>query len=242
MLRRANIEPPCVAVWPITGKPCSYLPREGYDTCEAHAPEGDLRAPAPAEEFRCTATNRESGERCRRKHAKGGKVCASHGGNAKQVRGKAEQRTAVERVKKLVATYGLPIEITPEQAILEEVHRTAGHVAWLEQQVHALTEGELVWGITRVKEGGEDRGVTEEATPHAFLKLYQAERSHLAKVCADAIRVGIEERQVKLAEQQGALVAQAIRAILDDLKLTSAQRAMISEVVPRHLRALALTN
>lgn len=232
----------CNGIWPISGKPCKCAARKGMETCPAHDPAGDQRIPPPPDEIRCTAANKESGERCRNGHGPGGKVCGMHGGKARQVVAKAAKRTAAEKVKKMAATYGLPVEITPERAILAEVHRTAGHVAWLEHQVHALTEGELVWGITRVKEGGEDRGTTEEAVPHALLKLYQVERSHLAKVCADAIRVGIEARQVKLAEDQGAMVAQAIRAILDDLKLTAAQRAMVATVVPQHLRALALTN
>lgn len=243
MLRRAKPgETPCTAVWPITSNPCRNAPQSGRDTCDAHAPEGDLRAPAPPEEQRCTATNRESGERCRRYHRSGGNVCALHGGNARQVRNKADKRTAVEKVKALVTTYGLPVDIAPEQAILDEVHRTAGHVAWLEQQVHALTEGELAWGITRVKEGGDDRGTTEEAVPHALLRLYNEERDRLVRVCTAALKAGIEERRVKLAERDGALVAEVIRGILGDLKLTAEQRALVSIVVPQHLRALALTN
>lgn len=242
MLRRANYETPCTGVWPITGKPCANLPREGHQTCEAHAPEGDLRKPPPPDEQRCRGTNRESGERCRSYHRRDGTVCGKHGGNARQVREKDAKRTAEKKVKALVATYGLPVEITPEQAILDEVHRTAGHVAWLEQQVHALTEGELVWGVTRVKEGGDDRGVTEEAAPHALLRLYNEERDRLVRVCAAALKAGIEERRVKLAERDGALVAEVIRAILEDLKLTPAQWALVSTVVPQRLRALALTN
>jgi hypothetical protein len=233
---------PCIGVWPITGKACKNLPCEGQDTCEAHDPAGDRRAPAPAEEFRCTATNKESGERCRRMHATGGKVCANHGGRGANARKGAQRGAAEKKVKALVATYGLPVIISPEQAILDEVHRTAGHVAWLEQVVQNLEPDDLVWGVTKVKEGGEDRGATEEAVPHAFLKLYQAERAHLVKVCAEAIRVGIEARQVKLAEQQGALVAHTIRAILADLRLTAEQRALVPTIVPQHLRELALTN
>lgn len=240
-MKRAMHGIACTGVWPITGNPCRNAPRPGHDTCAAHNPDGDLRRVIPDQQ-RCTGTNKESGERCLRYHAPGGKVCAMHGGNAKQVRSKAGERTAAEKVKNLVATYGLPVEITPEQAILDEVHRTAGHVAWLQQQVHALTEGELVWGITRVKEGGEDRGTTEEAVPHALLKLYHEERDRLVRVCAAALKAGIEERRVKLAERDGALVAEAIRAILADLKLDAAQRALVSTIVPQHLRALALTN
>lgn len=239
-MKRAMHGTACTGIWPITGNPCRNAPRPGHETCAAHNPGGDLRRMIP-EHLRCTGTNKESGERCLRYHATGGKVCAMHGGNAKQVRGKAKKRTAVEKVKDLVATYGLPIDIAPEQAILDEVHRTAGHVAWLEQQVHALTEGELVWGITRVKEGGEDYGTTEEAVPHALLKLYNEERDRLVRVCTAALKAGIEERRVKLAEQQGALVANVIRAILNDLNLTPAQSALVSEIVPKHLRALAAT-
>jgi hypothetical protein len=233
---------PCVGVWPITGSTCKNPAEDGYGTCAAHDPDGDRRPPPPADEQRCTATNKESGERCRRKHITGGKVCRSHGGNAKQNRAAAGQRTADKKARALVATYGLPIDIAPDQAILDEVHRTAGHVAWLERQVHALTEGELVWGITRVKEGGEDRGTTEEAVPNALLRLYNEERDRLVRVCTAALKAGIEERRVKLAERDGALIAEVIRAILDDLKLTSKQWALVSTVVPQHLRALALAN
>lgn len=234
--------PRCTGVWPNTGNLCKNRPRPGVETCAAHDPAGDQRRPPPPDEVRCTASTKETGQRCRLEHEPGVDVCFRHGGSARQVRKVAQQYKAMEEAKAMVATYGLPIDVTPDQAILDEVHRTAGHVAWLEQQIRALGADELIWGITREKDGGEDRGTTFEAVPHAYLKLYQAERAHLAKVSADAIRIGIEARQVKLAEQQGALVAQALRAILDDLQLTAAQRAKIPEIVPMHLRALALLN
>jgi hypothetical protein len=96
----------------------------------------------------------------------------------------------------------------------------------------------LVWGRTKRKEGGEDWGETHEAGANAWLKLYQQERAHLVKVCSEAIRAGIEERRVKLAEAQGEQVAQAIRGILDDLRLTPEQISRVPDIVPKHLRAL----
>lgn len=96
----------------------------------------------------------------------------------------------------------------------------------------------LVWGQTKEKLGGDDRGSTFEAKPNLFLTLYQAERTHLVKVCATAISAGIEERKVRLAESQGALVAEAIRGILGELGLTAKQQQLIADVVPRHLRLL----
>ncbi|MDX3245841.1 hypothetical protein [Streptomyces sp. ME18-1-4] len=156
---------------------------------------------------------------------------------------------AEEKVRRLVETYGRKIDTTAGEALLEEVQWTAGHVAWLRERVQEIeseaavagVDGEhpLVWGVTKRKLGGEDRGTTEEAVPNVWLKLYQQERDHLVKVCSAAIKAGIEERRIQLAEQQGALVAQAIRAILGDLQLTAEQQARVPEVVPRHLRALA---
>jgi hypothetical protein len=236
-------EPHCIGVWRISGNPCKHRARPGTDTCAAHDPAGDLRPPPPPDERRCVATSKETGERCRVAHPPGGTVCTRyHGGNAPQVRAKTKAREQKRRATAMVVTYGLPVEVTPEQAILAEVHRTAGHVAWLEQQVRTLKPDELTWGVTKIKTGGEDRGETSEAVPHVYLQLYQQERAHLAKVCADALRAGIEARQVKLAEDQGAMVAKALRAILADLKLTAAQQALVATVVPQHLRALALTN
>jgi len=236
-------EPRCTGTWPITGKPCKNAQRPGSDTCSAHDPAGDKRKAPPPDEERCQATNRESGERCRLRHPPGGIVCTEfHGGAPAHIRRAAAARAKEQGARRMVATYGLPIAISPEQAIIDEVHRTAGHIAWLSQQLRDLDPEDLVWGVTKVKEGGDDRGVTREAVPNMWLRLYKEERAHLAKVSADAIRVGIEERQVKLAEAQGAMVAQAVRAILADLKLTAAQKALIPTVVPQHLRELALLN
>lgn len=165
--------------------------------------------------------------------------CKLHGGSTPTVSDGAHVRLVRREAERIVATYGLPREISPELAILEEVHRTAGHIAWLEDVVRALEPEDLVWGVTQKKTGGEDWGTTEAAKPNIWLELYREERAHLTKVCSEAIRCGIEERRVKLAESQGVLVAQVIRAILGDLDLTAEQLALVPDVVPRHLRSLA---
>ncbi|MET1085727.1 MAG: hypothetical protein ABWY04_01180 [Arthrobacter sp.] len=54
-----------------------------------------------------------------------------------------------------------------------------------------------------------------------------------------ALKAGIEERNVKLAESQGLLVADVIRRILGALELTPEQQQLVPEVVPRELRTLA---
>jgi len=203
---------------------------------------------APTEKRRCTAKTKQSGgtDQCVRWALKGQTVCRVHGGAAPQALAAAERRMAEERARGLVATYGRPIETTATQALLDEVRWTAGHVAWLRDRVQeiearsAAADGDhpLVWGVTKQTTGGEHEGITEEAAPNIWLKLYQQERTHLVRVCSEALRAGIEERRVQLAEQQGLLVAQVIRGILSELGLTDEQQARVPQVVPRHLRAL----
>lgn len=194
------------------------------------------------------------------------RVCYRHGGKAPQNLAAAVRRGQELVAREAVATYGLPVDVSPTEALLEEVRWTAGHVRWLRDRVQELEQSQLVWGTVRTETeaGGDDRltfggrevddedvtglvdvgsvpasKVIEAAGPSVWLDLYDRERKHLVGVCTAALRAGVEERRVRLAESQGALVAQAIRAILADLHLSVEQSALVGEVVPRHLRALA---
>lgn len=195
------------------------------------------------ERERCTAKSKRSGGQCQNKAVPGGKTCRMHGSATKAARSAGDKRVAEEHAARAVATYGLPREVDPAVALLEEVHRSAGHVTWLQQKVAELAPEELVWGVTEEvnKTATEFSGVdvTSAAKPNVWLDLYQRERKHLADVCKAALAAGIAERQVRLAEQQGALLVGVIQKILDDLALTAEQRELVPTVVPRHLRAVS---
>lgn len=190
--------------------------------------------------MRCKATAR-SGEQCRRPSMKGGTVCASHGGKSPQAKAAAARRLAEEKAAKAMRLFAEPVDIDPARALVELVQWTAGEVAYWREQVRELAETNpeaLTWGTVREKVGGEDYGTTLEAKPNvAYLMLTDAQ-DRLAKYAAAALKAGVEERRVKLAEDQGALVAQVIRAILDQLDLSPAQAAKVPEVVPTQLRLL----
>lgn len=197
--------------------------------CEKCGQLHQTRTGAPS----CAGHRKHDGEPCPTPPVTGADKCRMHLGK------KAGPVIAEARLARAMATYGLPIETSPADALLAEVHRTAGHVKWLGDAVADLEEHDLIWGTTQIKTGSQDGGTTEAAAPHVLLKLYQQERDRLIKASAEAIRCGIEERRVKLAESQGALVAGVIRAILGDLSLSPEQQAMVSEIVPRRLRELA---
>lgn len=197
----------------------------------------------------CGAKKRD-GNPCGAPPIKGGKRCVRHGGKAPQVQAAAARRRAEAEVKeqmvKAVRTLGLPIDVDPGKALLDEIHWTAGHVAWLREKVQELEADALVWGKTQTDQGTGPQGpvdvTTEKADPSVWYELYLKEREHLAKVCSLALRAGIEERKVKLAESQGLLVADVIRRILGALGLTPEQQLLVPEIVPRELRALAVGN
>ena len=193
---------------------------------------------------KCTAKSKRTGKRCQRDPAIGLDKCAIHCGLSKAERGKIAERFLAEQLaRKAVETYGLPRDIDPTDALLEEVHYTAGHVAWLRSQVQALEPQALVWGMTEQvdKSATEFTGTdtTHAAAVNMWLELYRWERKHLLDVTKAAISVGIEERRVKLAEAQGALLNQVIRRIVGRLDLTEAQRLLLPVVVPEELRRAA---
>lgn len=191
----------------------------------------------------CTATSKRSGERCKRRPAVGGTVCAMHGGKAPQVQAAVERRRQERAAMVAVESFGLPREVDPHTALLEELHRTAGAVQWLGAVVADIERAELVWGKVKETRGtqlekGTDNGVTYQAGPNAFVELWQRERKHLVDVAKKCVDVGIEERRVRLAESAGQQLASVVRAVLDRLELTDEQRGLALVVVPEEFRNL----
>ena len=192
---------------------------------------------------KCTAHTR-AGNPCGQKRMDGQTVCRMHGGSAPQSLEAAERRK-VERQALLAAeAFGLPREVDPHTALLEELHRTAGAVQWLGAIVADLEADAIVWGRVKETHGtqlerGTDNGTTYAAQTNAFVKLWQEERDRLAKVAKTCVDVGIEERRVRVAEAAGQQLASVVRAVLDRLGLSDEQRVLALQVVPEEFRRLA---
>jgi hypothetical protein len=193
---------------------------------------------------KCDARSKQSGGPCRRDPCIGLTKCATHCGLSKAERERiAAAFLAEQEARRAVVTFGLPRDISPAEALLEEVRYSAGHVAWLRQKVADLEADDLVWGVREEveKNATEFQGTdtTSAAAVNVWLELYYRERKHLVEVTKAAISAGIEERRVKLAEAQGEIVVDIIRRILSRLDLSDGQSKLVPLVVPEELRRAA---
>lgn len=203
---------------------------------------------------RCQAHKKNEprlGKQCDKRPMRGQRVCESHGGAAGKTRGEAAVELA--KAKRVANTYGLPVDIGPHEALLEEIARTNGHVQFLVGVIRSLSPNTLVFGVsgtTAEQKKGVDAGkvtaweslsVSESAAVNVWLALYHQERKHLVDVCKAAIGCGIEERRVRVAEQTGVLLAEIVRAIIRDpeLGIPAERQDAAFTVAARHLRSLA---
>jgi hypothetical protein len=161
---------------------------------------------------------------CAKTPVKGSTVCRSHGAaRGTPAAAAAEQRLLLRRAVLEAETLGLPREVDPHTALLEELHRTAGAVQWL---------GAVVADLKREHVGG-DVGPAQ-----VWVRFLGDERDRLVKVAKTCVDVGIEERRVRLAESAGAQLAAVVRAVLDRLELSDGQRLLALQVVPEEFRRL----
>lgn len=211
---------------------------------------GDSDTPKP----KCKGHSTITGKPCGNYPLKGATVCRKHGGAAPQVkaaaRKRAEEEKAAEKMAKhaakMAALFGAPREVEPSQALVDLVQWTAGEVEFWRDKVRKLAEkrpGDLTWGKVSETEQGSGplpgTNVTHEATPHVYYRMLYAAQDRLATYATAALKAGVEERRVRLAEQQGDLVANVIERILNALDLSPEQAQRVPQVVPRELRLLA---
>lgn len=174
----------------------------------------------------CGATKRSGGTCGNRAGFKTDHVgygrCHLHGGSTRNHRASAKAAQAADACHR----FGISVEVDPSQALLEEVHRSAGLVAFYEAQVmDAEEENELT---VRTMFGEQ---------PSVWVKLLAEERDRKIKVAATCVKLGLDERRVQLAEREGQLLANVLRGVLADLGVTNHPDA--AAVVRKHLALAA---
>lgn len=158
--------------------------------------------------------------------------CKWHGGNSPNGIKHAKQQEALDELAEFkleqIRTFGHDVDIDPVTALTQEVRRGAGVVKYLAEKVADLPESEL---FTQTVHG---------MITNPLIGLYQHERGMLVQAAKIALAAGVAERQVKLAEDQGRLMATLIMAVLLDkeLQLTPQQKHDAKAVVRKHLMTM----
>lgn len=133
----------------------------------------------------------------------------------------AQIADSAEAAKEAARRYGAERGINPFVALLEEVRRAAGHVAWLG---------------AKVAQAPSDEALLDEWAP--WLRLYHREREALRKAAADAVKLGLEERVVRVEERRAELVARVLLATLEALELPPEVAARAPLILREQLLAL----
>ena len=177
--------------------------------------------------------------------------CSLHGGSTGTHRAAAQ----VEQARSLARTLGMPLEVDPKEAILQQVHSRAGQAAFWRARVEELAPGQSAdallrgtRGISKTvtnQSGGEAGGFTQESTTtdvgpllHLALIEWQKAQGALESLCIQAVKIGLDERVVRLTERNSEQFGQLLRAIIDDLHLSAEQLSRVPDVVGRHLQAI----
>ncbi|KHS52562.1 hypothetical protein [Brevibacterium linens] len=195
---------------------------------------------------KCQATSKKRGDQCKNYPVRGLRVCLRHGGGSKKARAAATRNLEQEKFTRVARRLGTPHEnLDPAQALLDLVASKAGEVEWLRHQVELLeTDGDLWWGATKVvgkdnPEFGEQYERTEEARQHVVYTLLHKAQDQLARYAAETLKAGVDERQVKLAEQTGAQFETVLTSLLTAISATPEQMQTAATEIPRILRNLA---
>lgn len=165
---------------------------------------------------KCTANNK-AGAPCGKAAIRGTQPprCDRHSGKTR-ARAKAEGQVRLE-----LAHWGVDDQIVdPAEQFLKLIAqsaRRAAHYAellvadFMDRGVAALV------GVGYTKGDDGDKPVHTGEYLRGLARLEADERAFCAKLCGDAIRAGIEERRVRLAEKQFDLMDQVLRSVLLEL-------------------------
>lgn len=178
--------------------------------------------------------------------------CKYHGGNT-PIGVRAAARPSLQLLT------GYATKLSPLDALLMCVRIAAAEVAFFTAQVQSLEETQIIvrpveevfethtavevqMGVREAEEGDVELLPTKVTVKPQELNLWIRERRRatddLARYSTMALKAGVDERLVSLAEGMGDKLAQTLEAILNDLQLTKKQQALAPTAVRKHLMVL----
>lgn len=140
---------------------------------------------------------------------------------------------------------GVPLDVTPEEAVIGALHLTAGEVAYCNEQIARLTDDELFERPARETyvemPSGRCELVEVKVDPEQLSRWVQIRDSaidRMAKYARMAAEMGVEERTIALAERQSKYITDFVEQVLEDIELTPRQHKRLGPAMRRHLELL----
>lgn len=191
----------------------------------------------------CGAKKRGKNEACASSPVPGGTRCGRHGGNSPKAKAAAEQRTAEHEAREILGRIDPTApKQNPVEMLMTLIYGKSAEIGWLRQKVKSMTEEELTYGLTERQEGVGPQGPVDVSTykteQNIWWKLLREAENQLAQWTNMALRAGVDERRIRLAENQANAVVGVIRNVLDGLELSPKQRGAAHEIVAKSLREL----
>lgn len=223
---------PCAGHSVTTGQPCKNSAIRGGKVCTAHGGRAkQVRAKAAVraelEDWGLGDTNVDPGEVLLRLVSQSAARAERYARLLEEAYAAAERLKTAHDAEQLIETPEGVEETSAVQVARDDLRRifaTGGVAALIGHTYDSSKDG----GIYAT--GEQIRGLAD---------LEAKERDRCASMAAKAVAAGLATRQVELAERQGALIAQLLLAVFDELDLTDAQREVAPDVLDRHLRLVA---
>jgi hypothetical protein len=179
---------------------------------------GEGHTPEQRDKHALCDARKKDGSRCRAFAGQGTDhpgvgLCKYHGGATMAHRTHA---VTIEAKRRMV-TFGQPIEdVTAPGALMGLLRASAGHVAWLQQEVASLDTL-----------AGHDAQV--------LVNLYDSERDRLTRVGEACVRAGVAEHLVRMEQAQVATTLTAIRDAARDAGLNKVQLQALGVALRKRL-------
>lgn len=142
----------------------------------------------------------------------------------------------------MLVGYQVP-DINPLEGLLMCVRISAAEVAYFSQMLEYKGDEGLTGRPRSEAVAGKDPEVFDLKGERQLSIWYKARKSamnDLARFSKMALDAGVAERQVRIAEQMGDMLARFIQGVLDALQLTKAQKERAPEIVRQHLTLAAV--
>ena len=156
--------------------------------------------------LKCSGHRSGDGQPCEAYAINGGKVCAAHGGRAPQVKAAAVLNVAERKAEGLLA--GIT-DFEPVTDPLTQLQRIAGRAVRLVEVLEPV-----VAELKRIRYESQAEQIDGRVI------VYERALDRAGKILTDLVRIGLDERVVRLQETQKRIMVEIIVGALDDIGLS----------------------